>query len=192
MKQLGLMIDLDRCIGCKTCIVACRNNKGLVDHAGAMPGGMPHYLRVESARVGSYPDIGAYSWVVPCQHCKNAQCVKACPSGAIAKDARTGIVRIDKSLCSGAQKCIGACPYNVIQFDKAGNFAHKCDLCFDRVVFGEKPVCAEVCLTDAIAFGELSELKARAKEAGREIDRKMSAMSIVYLKPTPKNTLASQ
>lgn len=191
MKQLGLMIDLDRCIGCKTCIVACRNNKGLVDHVGAVPGEMPHYLRVESSREGVFPRVGATSWVVPCQHCKNPKCVKACPTGAIAKDEQTGIVRIDRDVCTGSAKCIDECPYNVIQFNKQGNYAHKCDLCYERVVFGDLPVCAEVCLTDAITFGELDELKARAKEAGRDIDRKKSAMSIVYLAPTPKNTLAS-
>jgi len=191
MKQLGLMIDMDLCIGCKTCVVACRNYKGLVDHVEATPGNIPYYIRVESAREGTFPKVAVRSWVVPCQHCKNAQCIAACASGAITKDEQTGIVRIDKAKCTGSGKCIEACPYGVIQFDKVGNFAHKCDLCYDRVVFGLQPVCVEVCMTDAITFGEVSELKARAQEAGREIDRKMSAMSVVYLNPTPKNTLAT-
>ena len=46
MKQLGLMIDLKRCIGCKTCIVACRNHYELIDNENAMPNGLPYYLRV--------------------------------------------------------------------------------------------------------------------------------------------------
>lgn len=192
MKQLGLMIDMDRCIGCKTCVVACRNSHGIVDHENCMPGEIPYYIRVESSTKGTYPLISEQTWVVPCQHCKNAQCIKSCPSGAITKDAQTGIVRIDKTKCKGVRKCIAACPYNVIQFDKVGKFAHKCDLCFERVTFGLRPVCVEVCMTDALTFGEVEELKARAHEAGREIDKKMSAMSVVYLKPTPKNTLATR
>jgi polysulfide reductase chain B len=190
MKQLGLMIDMDRCIGCKTCIVACRNAKGLLDHAQAMPGEIPSYLRVESEREGEFPNLSVRTWVVPCQHCKNPPCMKACPNGAITKDPSNGIVRIDKTICTGSGKCIEACPWGVIQFDKKDNFAHKCDLCYDRVVFGEKPVCVEACMTDAISFGELEELKQRAKEASREINKKMSSMSVVYLQPMPKNTLA--
>lgn len=190
MKQLGLMIDMDRCIGCKTCVVACRNSHGIVDHENCMPGKIPYFIRVESEQTGTYPMVSEKTWVVPCQHCKNAQCIKACGSEAISKDPQTGIVRIDKDVCTGSGACLEACPWGVIQFDEAGNFAHKCDLCYERVTFGKQPVCAEVCMTDAITFGEVEELKTRAAEAGREINRKMSAMSIVYLEPTPKNTLA--
>jgi polysulfide reductase chain B len=191
MKQLGLMIDMDRCIGCKTCIVACRNHHGLVDHASAMPGEIPFYLRVESEREGEFPTLSVNHRVIPCQHCKKAQCIKACPSGAIAKDEQTGIVRIDRDTCTGSRKCLEACPWGVIQFDEAGGFAHKCDLCFDRVHYGQQPVCAEVCMTGAIHFGEVEMLKQQAQAMGREIDRKKSPMSVLYLKPTPRNTLAA-
>lgn len=190
MSQLSLMIDMDRCIGCKTCIVACRNHYDLVDHAKAMPGHIPSYLRVESQREGEFPKITINSWVVPCQHCKNAPCIKACTSEAISKDPQTGIVRIATEKCNGAKACIEACPWGVIQFDQTRKVAHKCDLCYERVVAGELPVCAEVCMTDAITFGEKELLRQRAQDMGREIDKKMSAMSIIYLKPTPKNTLA--
>jgi Fe-S-cluster-containing dehydrogenase component len=190
MKQLGLMIDMDRCIGCKTCIVACRNFHKLVDHENCMPGQMPSYIRVESRTEGTYPLVTEQCWVMPCQHCKTAPCMKACPSGAIVKDPGNGIVRILRDKCKGEKKCLEACPWAVIQFDEAGKFAHKCDLCYDLVVFGGKPVCAEVCMTDAITFGELETLKDLARDRGREVDRKMSSMSVIYLKPTPKNTLA--
>jgi len=191
MKQLGLMIDMDLCIGCKTCIVACRNYHGLVDNDRAIPGEIPFYLRVESKFEGGYPMISTSHWVIPCQHCKSPKCMKACPTGAITKDEQTGIVRIDREKCMGEKKCIEACPWGVIQFDEAGGFAHKCNLCYDRVVFGGIPVCADVCMTNAITFGELDMLKQRAKAEGREIDRKMSPMSVIYLKSIPKNTLAS-
>jgi polysulfide reductase chain B len=181
MKQLSLMIDLTRCIGCKTCIVACRNFHGLVDHARAMPGEIPSYLRVESARQGTYPDLAVKTWVVPCQHCKNPQCLKSCPSGAIAKDEQTGIVRIDKDKCKGVRACIEACPWSVIQFDRIGNFAHKCDMCFDRVHQGLVPVCAETCLTNAISFGEKELLRQRAEAEGKVVVKKMSPMSVLYV-----------
>ena len=190
MHQLGLMIDMNKCIGCKTCVVACRNHHGIVDHENCLPGQIPFYLRVESSTAGTYPKATEQSWVVPCQHCKHAQCTKACGAEAISKDPQTGIVRIDADKCKGSKACIKACPYGVIQFDKARKKAHKCDLCYDRVVAGEVPVCAEVCMTDAITFGEKDMLLQLAKDQGRQVDRKMSAMSIIYLKPLPKNTLA--
>ncbi len=62
MKQLSLAIDLNRCIGCKTCVAACRNYHGLIDHASSLPGLIPYYLRVESDRQGTYPDIAIWSW----------------------------------------------------------------------------------------------------------------------------------
>ena len=181
MKQLGLMIDMERCTGCKTCIAACQNYHGLVDHETAMPNKIPYYLRIETELVGKFPDLSSKFWIVPCQHCKNAQCVKACKTGAITKDPETGIVQIDKEKCVGGKDCIDACPYHVIQFNEQEQYAHKCDMCFDRIHAGEIPVCAEVCLTDAITFGELKTLKQMAIDEGREIDKKKSAMSILYV-----------
>jgi polysulfide reductase chain B len=182
MKQLSLMIDLERCIGCKTCIAACRNYHELVDYEAGIPNEIPYYLRVESKREGTYPDVSVTSWVVPCFHCRKAPCVKACKANAIAKDPETGIVRIDAEKCVGAKDCIEVCPYDVIQFNEKDNFAHKCDMCFDRVHSGEIPVCAEVCLTDAITFGERELLKQRAVDNGRTVVKKMSVQSILYIR----------
>lgn len=182
MKQLSIMVDLDRCIGCKTCIVACRNNKGLVDHEKAMPGEMSHYLRVESECVGTYPDLKEDFWVVMCQHCKKPPCIKACPNGAIAKDVQTGIVTIDKAKCKGAGKCIEKCPYGVIQFDARAKLAHKCDLCHDRVIHGQEPVCVETCLAEALSFGEREILLMHADAKGKKVIKKKSTQSILYVK----------
>ena len=107
MKQLSLMIDLNRCIGCCTCIVACRNHHELVDHVQAMPNEIPYYLRVESRRSGTYPDVGVDTWVVPCQHCPQPACMASCPVDAINKDPQTGIVRIDKDTCTGCNAAPG-------------------------------------------------------------------------------------
>jgi len=182
MKQLSIMVDLDRCIGCRTCIVACRNHKGLVDHAHAAPGKMPHYLRVESRLDGTYPNLKEDFWVVMCQQCKKPACVKACPSGAISKDSQTGIVLIDKQKCTGAKKCLEKCPYGVVQFGGLGKYAHKCDLCHDRVIHGLEPVCVETCLADALSFGEREILLMQAEAANKKVVKKLSAQSMLYVK----------
>jgi len=108
MKQLSLMIDLNRCTGCRTCIVACRNYHEIIDHATAMPNEIPYYLRVESCTRGTYPAISEDTWVVPCQHCGEPNCAAACPEGAIRKDPETGIVRIDKEICNGCNALKGS------------------------------------------------------------------------------------
>ena len=101
------MIDLNRCIGCRTCIVACRYYHEIVDHATAMPNEMPYYLRVESRSRGTFPNLTVDTWVVPCQHCDEPICAGACPEGAISKDPATGIVRIDKDICNGCNAAEG-------------------------------------------------------------------------------------
>jgi heterodisulfide reductase subunit A2 len=108
MNQLSLMIDLNRCIGCRTCIVACRNYQGIIDHASAMPNEIPYYLRVENRIYGAFPNPSADSWVVPCQHCSEPDCAGACPEGAISKNPQTGIVQIDREICDGCNAVKGA------------------------------------------------------------------------------------
>ncbi|MDO8847930.1 MAG: FAD-dependent oxidoreductase [Coriobacteriia bacterium] len=107
MKQLGLMIDLNRCIGCKTCVVACRNFHELVDHVEAMPNEIPYYLRVEDRWTGVFPNVAVDSWVVPCQHCADPWCVTSCPEDAISRDEQTGIVQIDWEKCNGCNAVPG-------------------------------------------------------------------------------------
>ncbi len=110
MKQLSLMVDLNRCIGCRTCIVACRNNKEIIDHKNAMPNEIPYYLRVESRSSGTFPEVSVDTWVVPCQHCGEPNCVGSCPEGAIQKDPQTGVVSIDKEKCDGCSAVQGRIP----------------------------------------------------------------------------------
>jgi len=107
MKQLSLMIDLNRCTGCNTCIVACRNYHELVDHTSALPGKIPYYLRVESYRKGIYPNLSVDTWITPCQHCFDPPCMLSCPEEAISKDPETGIVLIDNEKCTGCEAILG-------------------------------------------------------------------------------------
>lgn len=103
MKQMSIMIDLERCIGCKTCIVACRNGNDLIDHTEALPNMLSNYLRVEAKETGKYPDVSLNTWVVPCQHCSDPACLSACQHGAISKDNQSGVVQIDTEKCTGCE-----------------------------------------------------------------------------------------
>ena len=78
--------------------------------------------------------------------------------------------------------CIQACPYDVIQFESKAGVSHKCDLCFDLTQFGELPVCAEVCMTDAITFGEYDLVKQKAIVDGFSVMADLSKESVLYVK----------
>jgi len=147
-----------------------------------MPGEIPYYLRLETTETGTFPNVKRDYRVIMCQSCFDPQCVAACPVGAFTKDARSGIVRTDRSKCTGDQVCIPACPYQVIQFDTESNTAHKCDLCYERIVQGMKPVCVKECMTDAITFGELSLLRLAAESSGYVIDEALSKDGVLYIR----------
>ena len=109
-----------------------------------------------------------------CKHCTHAACLDVCPTGAIFR-TEFGTVVIQQDVCNGCGYCIPACPFGVIsrrerdQLPAASNgisglgTAHKCTLCYDRLKDGMEPACAKACPTDSIQFGELDELRERAR-----------------------------
>ena len=99
-----------------------------------------------------------------CKHCANAPCHEACPTGAIIR-TEFDTVYVQQDICNGCGYCIVACPFGVIARDDQGDHhAHKCTLCYDRLKDGLEPACAKACPTDSIVFGEVTQLKAQARE----------------------------
>jgi formate dehydrogenase iron-sulfur subunit len=101
-----------------------------------------------------------------CKHCAHAPCHEACPTGAIIR-TEFNTVYIQQDICNGCGYCVIACPFGVISRDERadGDFrAHKCTLCYDRLKDGMQPACAKVCPTESIQFGEVEQLKAKARE----------------------------
>ena len=111
MTQYSIVTDLDRCVGCLACSVACKVVNGV-------PTGSfwNKTLRIgpnpKEGGSGQWPDVELYFLNVQCQHCENPECVKVCPTGASHK-TEDGTVQIDKSKCIGCQFCAMACPYGV-------------------------------------------------------------------------------
>ncbi len=99
-----------------------------------------------------------------CKHCANAPCHEACPTGAIIR-TEFDTVYVQQDICNGCGYCIVACPFGVVARDEQGDHrAHKCTLCYDRLKDGLEPACAKACPTDSITFGEVAQLKAKARE----------------------------
>lgn len=115
-----------------------------------------------------------------CKHCANAPCLEACPTGAIIR-TEYDTVYVQQDICNGCGYCIVACPFGVIARDEQGDRqAHKCTLCYDRLKDGMEPACAQACPTDSIQFGELTQLKARARNRLWELHERGVDEAILY------------
>lgn len=144
-----LVIDLDRCIGCKGCEVACKqeNNVDLGVYFNKVLTVGPN---------GKYPDLEMYFLPTVCQQCEDPECVKVCPTGASFK-REDGIVLINKEVCIGCKYCMMACPYGVRSFNPEKGVVEKCTLCVQLQAIGEKPACVKNCPGKARFFGDLND-----------------------------------
>ena len=139
-RRLGLVIDLDTCVGCQACVVSCKEwNTGghpapLTDQDpyGAEPRGA-WLNRVHGYEVGEGPDGRTVHFPKSCLHCEDAACVTVCPTGASYKRAEDGIVLVDEDLCIGCGLCAWACPYGARELDADRGVMKKCTLCIDRI-----------------------------------------------------------
>jgi Fe-S-cluster-containing dehydrogenase component len=150
MKQNILVIDLDRCIGCMGCQVACKleNNVAL---------GSSRVRVLTIGPTGRFPDLQMYFLPVMCQQCESAACVKVCPTGASYKSGEDGRVLIDAGLCIGCQSCRKACPFELNIYNKELRVMDKCTLCSHLEGTGEKPACVRNCAGRAIHFGDIGD-----------------------------------
>lgn len=168
---VGLLYDTTRCIGCKACVVACKEANGLTADVDGYGGGLydaPESLNEHTKTVIQlYRDdpAGEYSFVKKqCMHCVDPACVGACMLGALSKGA-FGVVGYDSSKCVGCRYCEVACPFNVptFQWSKRSSKIVKCELCRHRLVEGKEPACSEVCPRGAVRFGRYDDLLADAR-----------------------------
>ena len=148
--QLGFVHNNVDCIGCRACEIACKDKNGL-------PAG-PRFRRVQYIEGGTYPDVYAYKVNVSCNHCAEPACLPTCPTGAIFKREKDGIVDIDSTLCIGCRRCEAACPYGAPQFDVEEQIVKKCNMCVDEIDAGRKPYCVMACMMRVLDIGPIDRL----------------------------------
>jgi Fe-S-cluster-containing dehydrogenase component len=169
-KSLGLVIDLDSCVGCQACVTACKEwNTG--GHMAPLTDVDPYGGAVDGVwfnRVHSYEHTtGAASRTVhfprSCLHCAEPACVTVCPTGASYKRSSDGIVLVDEDKCIGCKLCSWACPYGAREFDTEIGVMKKCTLCVDRIYNDNLPhedrvpACVAACPTSARHYGDLGD-----------------------------------
>ncbi len=188
--RYGMIIDLRKCVGCKSCTVACKAE----NHT---PPGVAYNVVMEE-ETGTYPDVRRIFISRPCMHCENPSCTIVCPVHATYK-RDDGVVVVDYDRCLGCRYCITACPYGVRAFDYSSNYhkeptpfekqpspeygeyrkrvpgespignVRKCTFCLHRITKGLSPACAATCMGNAIHFGNLNDPDGRCWDHGEKL-----------------------
>ena len=204
MTRYAIAIDQHRCVGCNTCVLACKMQNNVPD------GMLWNRVLTEGVGLfddaeGTYPNLSRSYLPLACQHCENPACLKVCPTGATYKD-ELGRVEIDYDKCIGCRMCMAACPYNARTFnwnepERATDFDYgdadvptrlkgvmeKCTLCKERTDRGEKPMCVLCCPADARIFGDLDDPASeiaqlrRAQNATVLLEDKGTSPQVFYL-----------
>ncbi|MET0087244.1 MAG: 4Fe-4S dicluster domain-containing protein [Sedimenticola sp.] len=153
-RQLGFVHNNVDCIGCRACEIACKDKNGLP------PG--PRFRRVQYIEGGEFPDVFAFKVNISCNHCAEPACLPTCPTGAIFKRKKDGVVDIDSTLCIGCRRCEASCPYGAPQFIPELNIVSKCNMCVDELDAGRKPYCVMACMMRVLDIGPIDEIDAGA------------------------------
>ncbi|MEA3336306.1 MAG: 4Fe-4S dicluster domain-containing protein [Chloroflexota bacterium] len=167
----AMLIDLNKCIGCRGCQAACKQWHDLPAEMTTNNGSYqnPPAFSDKTYTVVTFNEVEydeRFYWMFAkrqCMHCEHPGCASACTVGALQKTAE-GPVVYDSSKCIGCRYCQYACPFGVPTFEwqETLGLIRKCDFCVDRTGDGMAPACAKACPTGAIQFGERDVLLAEA------------------------------
>ncbi|MCP5173207.1 MAG: 4Fe-4S dicluster domain-containing protein [Pseudomonadales bacterium] len=199
-----MAIDLQTCVGCQACTIACKSSNGTPPDI--------FFAQVHEREVGEYPNARREFLPVLCNHCDDAPCVEVCPTGA-SFQREDGIVGVNSDICIGCRSCDVACPYGHRHYVKPGllkdgyfkdgqtpyeavkyqrwteSTVIKCDFCMDRVDQGLEPACVNTCPPAARIFGDLDDPESEVSKlvASREsytlLPEAGTKPSVHYLKP---------
>lgn len=170
----GVLVDITKCIGCESCVVACRLYNGLEpdqkirgktkqnEDTELAP---DRWTVVQSYRVDKDGDKVRRFVKKQCFHCLDPACASACFAKALQKTAEGPVVYNEK-LCVGCRYCMIACPFDILRFEWGKPFPRvlKCQMCLARVADNQMPACVSVCPTGALTFGDRDKIVEEAKK----------------------------
>ncbi len=182
----GMFVDTSICIGCKACQVACKEWNELggepddfqvvngqlkainftgnsYDNTGRLTATNWRHVRFIEAITPDRSNVAWYMMSDSCKHCTQAGCLEICPTHALMR-TDLGNVIVQQDVCNGCRACVAACPYGVISYNKQTGRVNKCTLCDDRIHNGLETACAKACPTDSIVFGDVDELRVKARQ----------------------------
>ncbi len=203
-KRLGLVIDLELCVGCQACAVACK----AWSTCGPLPAASLEssatdvmglwFNRIHTFEVSDERTSRVVHIPRMCLHCEDAACVTVCPTGASQKRPEDGIVIVDESRCMGCKLCSWACPYGAREFDADAGIMRKCTLCVDRIYDeglpseSRVPACIATCPASARHFGDFGDADSKVSRMLRErggcdlLPELGYLPTVVYLAPRQK------
>lgn len=169
--EWAYVIDINKCIGCGSCVRACKRENNVPDsvfrtwieryvvtndgiYIDSPEGGIKGFEEVNA----EIREKGHSSYFVPkmCNHCAEPPCVQVCPVGATFKSPE-GFVLIDHEHCIGCGYCVQACPYGARFMNPEKHMSDKCTWCYHRVKNNRLPACVEACPNSARLFGDLKD-----------------------------------
>ncbi|MBN1907467.1 MAG: carboxypeptidase-like regulatory domain-containing protein [Deltaproteobacteria bacterium] len=162
MARYGMVIDVEKCTGCYSCFLACKDEfcgNNYPGYAASQPAKGHYWMKVVPVERGTTPKVKLDYIPTPCQQCENAPCISGGAPGAVYRRP-DGIVIIDPEKAKGDKGIVSSCPYRVIYWNEEENVAQKCNFCAHLLDKGWKePRCVETCPTDALIFGDLDDPK---------------------------------
>ncbi len=150
MKRYAFKMDSAKCIGCRTCTMACKNYNQLLPEI--------QWRKVYPLAEEIYPHRERAFYSLACNHCDNPACRQACPTASYTK-REDSIVVHNQDTCIGCTNCVRACPYGAPQFNPVEKRVEKCSMCFERIDAGELPACVQGCPVSAIELIDLTTFK---------------------------------
>ncbi len=155
-----LFVVAEKCVACKSCEIACA-----VEHSRSktLLGALQEQPRPKS-RI-HIEKAGVFSWPSRCQHCSEAACITACPTGAMQRHAQHNTVFSDHDRCIGCWMCVVVCPFGGVTADPGQQKALKCDGCPERRARGEAPACASACPTGALLYCSPEDMARQRRQA---------------------------
>ncbi len=165
--EVSKLVDIDLCIGCKACEVACKEWNDLqVEETHNFGGYQSHEdLTASTWDLMRFNEVdlddGGLAWLIrkdSCLHCEDPGCLLACPAPGAIVQYENGIVDFDQDKCIGCQYCIAGCPFDIPRFDSETKKVYKCTMCVERISNGMEPACVKSCPTGSIRFGTKEDM----------------------------------